>query len=359
MSEVISINSEQFSELPIERLLDKLAGVTNVRLFIDKPVRSDGVRSLLTIAAMARAKAILEVEFPYGTATREVAESLDACLLGPLLWKDAPRRNLKFSVEKLNRSSQFYNYPEKRLLYIHPARLSSRRREEFRADLALALRKSAVFLPDSVFNALALIGFELNSNAEEYGALDEHGVEVESFRLFCVSIQSQLNSQEATLAKTYLNEYATTHTPGEAWLQVIVADGGVGMAYPSYFVRENFDSRGIRNIYLATPDEEQAHLRLVLDDFTSTKRTFGRRLNLQTAVGEGTKIVRFQIAGVRGFAGVRTGRCAATWWHTSRTLTAEEFYRLGRFEVQSLDAAVFKGTVWQVLIPLDTQFGLL
>lgn len=359
MSRKTSFTSDEYNELPVEELVDELADVRSVRLHIDKPVKSDGVRSFLVLSAIARADAVLEIEFPFGTASREVADSLDACLLGPFLWSSAPRRNLKVSVNAIGQPDLYYADPQRNLLFTHTSALSSRNREEFRTDLALAMRRAAIFVPESVFNALSLIGFELNSNAEEYGALNEFGEEVPTFRVFAVSIQPQLQPEVATLATTYLEQYASTHTSGDAWLQVIVADAGVGMAYPSYFVRESSDSRVERNIYSVTPAEEQAQLRLVLEDYTSTKRTFGRRLNLQTAVGEGTKIVRFQIAGVRGFAGVRTGRCTAMWWHTSRTLTAEEFHRLGRFEVQSASAGPLRGTVWQVLIPLDTQFGLL
>jgi hypothetical protein len=130
------------------------------------------------------------------------------------------------------------------------------------------------------------------------------------------------------------------------------------MPYPSYYVSSVGQNRVNHDVYKADISEERKQLKFVLEEYESTKGRFGRRLNMQTVAGEGTKIVRQQIAGVRGFAGVRTGRCAATWWHASRTLTPREFRMLPKFEVLPITRALFSGTVWQILIPLDTQFSL-
>jgi hypothetical protein len=356
----LSLSADELQNATIDELLTEAVQARSLRLVIDKPVECDAVRVILLISVAARNGALVKVEFPYGQATRESAEALDRILLGPLLWSSAPRRNLSLSGTELRNRQIYFADPERKVFWSHTSDLSARTREEFRTDLANGLRAAQIFVPATVFNALSSIGFELNSNAEEYGALDEEGQVTDSFRVFSVSLQASLPPSQSILAAKYLHEYASTHDRGRAWIQVIVADSGVGMAYPNYFVRStSADPREEKNIYRRSVREEQTQLGLVLEDYSSTKNSFGRRLNLQTAIGEGTKIVRHQIAAVRGFVGVRTGRCQATWSHASRTLTTEEFYRLGRFEVSDIASALFLGTVWQVLIPLDTQFGLL
>jgi hypothetical protein len=148
--------------------------------------------------------------------------------------------------------------------------------------------------------------------------------------------------------------------PDTPWLELIVVDSGMGMGYPAHQIWARQSGSQVEDLYSTPAFEEQRRLFLVLNEPISTKGKWGKAINLQTSTGEGTIFIRDRLGGVGGYAAVRAGRSLAHWYTATRTFDHlhRRASRREPYTVVQQEYSPFFGTAWQILIPLETQFGL-
>jgi hypothetical protein len=230
--------------------------------------------------------------------------------------------------------------------------------DAFQSDLVPFLQKAGIVLPRAFLAALTTIGFEAQSNAEEYGFRSYRYNEDAAFRIIA-GIQHEVSKDVAPLAAEYFGEYFRAgHSPKTRWLELLVVDGGVGLAYPRYKKLAEESQWPEGDVYLTDYATERTMLNLVLNKGESTKGLWGRIINRHTVMGQGIKMIRFRLATARACALVRSGRAFASWYHPKQQLQSVDFANLPEYESSELEGELYYGTAWQVLLPLDPQLDL-
>ncbi len=354
-----SLTSSQFSALSYDDIVRLGSSGGEVALHVSDPLPHDPMRVGLLLACMSRHDGTLTVTFQHTPVTSPIALSLKRSMLGPLLWGSNSPKAITIPTANLARADLAVTDPESRLVCVHSSKLDPTNPDDFQADLVDYLRASRLPLGGFILGALTTVAFEASSNAEEYSPFYTPSDSADVFRFVALQRHESPTRLLAPLAQDYFASYhAAGHADTAGWLELTVVDAGMGIAYPSYYLLPEQLRGPNRDVYQANPVEESTRLQLVLDEITSTKGAWGRVLNRHTAVGQGTRYIKFRLAAVRGFASVRTGRFSAQWSYPRVEISSRDVAQLPMYTVSSQATSLFVGTAWQVLIPLNTQLAL-
>lgn len=352
----LRVSSADLAEGDFESVIRSIRGIRDLEVRFGGAKQPSVLRIAVLLAAAAHEKVYLRLRFDGSTSdiARQQRSSPIRAFYG-----DRPTADLdvwlQTGLERVHESVDSANGT----ITARCATLSTTDRDAFQVDLLSRLRLARVPLPASVLGTVVTAMFEACTNAEEHGAILEKDGERTQLRVFSLRYLRGTPNPSTSLDKAYLDSLLTHgRTAPTAWIEAIVLDSGMGLSYPAYFVRARQEGRANADIYLADPAEERVRLRMLLNEGLSTKGQWGRSLNLQTRAGDGTRLLRFQLASVRGFAQVRTGRSLAGMYYSSATLTARERAQMSAFEVVDEEYSLCRGTVWHMLIPLDTQLQL-
>jgi hypothetical protein len=355
----VQFSSEDISGLSAEHLIEAADQADDVVLTFDSPVRAECLKIALLVATLSRRERIVRVEFGRNGANENLLQSLRQTLLGPLIWRNERPGPVRVLSTTLGRSDMRFADRASHVLCLSSGALDSHTREAFQADLALWLREAGILISDGIFGRVAAIAFEANSNAEEHGAVRIDDPTRPVSRFLAAVIHRRLPSELSPTIATYTRQYyASGHSADTGWLEILVVDAGMGMAYPSHYQFALETGRISTNVYEADPAEEQQRLGRVLEDYVTTKGAWGRVLNNQTTAGEGTKLIKVRLGTLRGYASVRTGRCIAHWYNSDLHFGAAERAQLSPYTVEREALHLFHGTAWQILVPLNPQFTL-
>jgi len=352
----IVITATDLSSLDSDQLLSRVGRSSHVDIRLDEPVRDDAFKFAVLVSALAHDSRRLTVATP--PRRSRAYTSVQSSLLGTLLWGMADPEPLDLQTDQLTLTGSRASEASRRFC-AHSSQLSSNTREEFRDDLAVGLRGAGIRVSTQQLGEIAALAFEANSNAEEHGAQRLESPEASVLRFIVVTAYDAFGEHVAPSATHYFDAYTRAgHSREKGWLELIVADSGMGMAFPSYYRLAAKSRWDAANIYDENADVERLRLQLVLEDAVSTKGEWGRVLNRQTAVGEGTRWIKFLLGSLRGYASVRTGRSVATWFYPfasfeGRRRAQPDSYMLGNDELP-----MYGGTAWHILIPLNTQLAL-
>lgn len=333
------------------------SGSGSAQLTIRGPIIASSYACGVTLAALSRLDGTLSVVFE-GSPSQETIDSIRSTIFGPVLWPHATPRDITIRCRDIrvrqpigSRKDGLFCAPTSALRNDHP--------EAFVADLSKLLISSGIVLPRSALTTIGAIAFEASSNAEEYGCISSAQEGGETFRLISARVtnsQSQLDSPH--FPEYFLRYVEEGHAQDEQWVELIVIDAGVGIAYPRHFVLAKDSGWESADLYSKKVVVERLHMQQVLDDVTSTKGLWGRVINRHTAVGQGTRFIKFRLAMSRGFAMVRSGRLAARFYYAKATATSGDFNSLPPYEIGQIEYPLFLGTAWQVIVPLKAQYGL-
>jgi hypothetical protein len=337
--------------------LEKTSG--DCRFVLDGAIVADVFKMALFLGAISRRQGLLQLRIPKRTP-QTVLVNLMSTILGQIAWSEGRPSDRDIETENLISTAAAATDAERGVFVTAPSLLASHSRIAFQADLARLLRASGMVVPETAHGAIATIAFEACSNAEEYGAMDETGSIPVASRFFAGKLHNSLRPGDLhESAHYFLEKYvASGHASASRCLELVIADAGVGMSFPSYRVSARSLGRANSDVYQAEIAEEQLKLDMLLNSDESTKGQWGRLLNHETARGEGTKFMKFRLAAVRGYAAVRTGRCLAEWSYFRPELKAIDRAAFPPYYVHSRMKTLYRGTVWHILIPLDTQLAL-
>jgi hypothetical protein len=353
------LDSDGLSEFNADRFFASLIDAESVVLRISRPIGIDAATMAMAMASIWREGRPIEVDFGRKPPSARTIASLNRAFLAPLLWGEAPPLSGVFRRDDIMNHGVPVFDTMNRLLLTFPSRFHFTNRPTFQATLAASLSRSEIQVPETVIAAVSTILFEIASNVEEYGAYQTELGGPTAFRFMAAQVHDALGEAIAPTARQYLDEYyAAGHARVPGWLQIVVADAGPGLAYPSYLAFARATSRANTDIHSADSAEEIQRFHLVLNSSESTKGTWGRVLNRETRRGEGTKFIRFRLAAVRGYASCRSGRSHAEWWYARPAIGPDDFKGLRGYDVHEAGTVPFRGTTWHLLVPLNPQLAL-
>jgi hypothetical protein len=322
---------------------------------LNKSLRLQPYYAAIIVSALARDEKAIAIRFGKLGLTRALSESLRSSGLSHLLWPDIPQECDQDSSGLFIRKSKFD--PGNQSVSAHPSFFDCTDRERYQLDLGKKLRFAGIPGIGTHLFAAGAIGFEVNTNAEEHGCVRVDSSR-ETYRAVLAFYRREITEVQSPDASTFLLAYKKSgHSLNTGWLELIVVDSGMGVVYPSYHVSLHGVKRKT-DIYHDSPADERGRLGLVLNRTLSTKGEWGRIVNTQTAVGEGIKLLKIRLAPVRGYAGVRAGRCGAYWGFPEMLFGPAQRSRLIPYDLLPSDYPLFLGTAWHILIPLQAQFTL-
>jgi hypothetical protein len=229
----------------------------------------------------------------------------------------------------------------------------------FQGYLTRQLAKVGIAVPSSVYGALSTIAFEAAMNAEEHGSVPIDGALRNPRRVLAACLRAKPRDVLPSASSEYIEEYrAHGHSDPQFWLELVVADTGVGIAYPSYRSIATRAGRTDQDLYRATFAEERMRTQILLNSKLSTKGEWGRTINRETASGDGKNLIRLQLSAVRGFVSVTAGRTQSVCWYAKATRTPTDLGEL-RYEVLDVEQPLLRGTIWHLILPVDQQFSLM
>lgn len=235
--------------------------------------------------------------------------------------------------------------------------------ERFDVSLRGELQRCGILVPDYTWGAIATVLYEAATNAEEHGSriLDDQ----QESRIRLVGI-SWLREPPSTLDRPDLMGYQDKFVqhydlPVAGWLHASVVDSGMGIPFPShrFFAQRQGWSEESWNVYSAPHAVEFERLRRVLNTYESSKGgDWSRSINTVTPPGYGTRLIQHRLGFARGFASVRTGRGRGYWFWGGAHFDSHERGDPPPYEVEAA-STTFRGTAWEVLVPLSQQLRLL
>jgi hypothetical protein len=232
----------------------------------------------------------------------------------------------------------------------------------FRRTLATLFLQAHIKLPPELFGLVSRLLFEMSLNAEEHGGYripQQSPPAVVPRHIGVVHHTATLRYVGGNAAEYFRKYLSVFSKPEGGWLEIVVGDGGMGIAFPSYFVETQGSKGSGEDIYGKSHTFEISRLNRLLRQGISTKGSWGRQISTQTRPGMGTEVIRQQFGAARAFATVRTGRSiihsdyrddvGVASWDGSPT-----------YAVSTDPLPCFLGTTWQLLVPVTSllQFQL-
>ena len=360
MPTTLTVRSRELNELDIGEFLRALRSAGDVRLTLDVPLRLDAVGMAMVVATASRGRGKLTVDFASRSPSSSVMASVHESLLAPLIWGSSAPGPRELSRRAMLAEEPIVIDPANRTFCAHTARLALSGRLAFQADLERLCRASRIVVPGSVYGAISTIAFETASNAEEYGAFEaDDSAPPTALRYLAARVHEGTPVAVSASASRYVDAYVSAgHSKPGRWLELLIVDAGVGMAYPSFHVMAVERGWPNHNVFSEPLGEEQARLNVILNSRESTKGRWGRIINSETSKGEGTRFVMLRLSAVRGYAALHTGRSKAEWWYARPERTPRDVASLPPYNVLDESQPFFGGTIWHVLVPLDTQLRL-
>lgn len=353
---MLILSGAEYSALEYDDLLLAIQSADGLHLRIDSEIAPDCLRTLLTLATLSAERKSLRIDL---TAVRRAAvlASLHKALLAPLAWTTrAPKSgdiNLGAVTPALDLASEEHRY-----FVAHTSHLRATKPDAFQADLVAHLRRARIILPKTFLASLTTIGFEAHSNAEEYGYRSFNSADEVSFRVIA-GVVHEARQGIAPLAAKYFDDYvAAGHSATTRWLELLVVDAGVGLVYPRFTVLASGAQWPNQDVYAGDHATELYLLDMILNKGATTKGSWGRVVNRHTAPGQGMWQIKYRLATSRSCAIVRAGRSVAYWYQPRLTLKSLEIAELPGYEASRDLKTLFRGTAWQILLPLDPQFEL-
>lgn len=341
------------------QVLEAISEVELVRLRLDTEPRVDSQSLLSLMMAICRHDRQLSVSMPAGPRASAIAAGLYRTFAGYLLWNGKDPHEFETS------SADLFNRMRSTILrhgegfVVQPKDLSLHSRMGFQADLERLFRSAGIEVSPTIYGAVATIAFEAILNAEEHGSFDLLGHRINAPRFLGAQLHRGFGRSVAPSAWRYLESYvAAGHAEQSGWLELVIADGGVGIPYPSFHVFATQKEWSETDIFRTPLSQERERLERLLNLPESSKGEWGQVVNLETARGDGTRFIKVRLAAVRGYASIRTGRFLAEWWYSKTKVRADDFASLPAYEVYSEAMPLLRGTIWRVLVPLQTQLTL-
>lgn len=359
---MLRIASQRLGSDSADRLLRAVETADEVVFDFDRSFRADALKIVTIVCALSRRPRQVAIRFADETISPGLRDALGRNLFAALLSPsrlDAAGKTLS-SDEIASRTTPYVD-AERKLFCVSTADLSSKTRESFHSDLGKWMVAARIAIDPSVSERIAMLAYEANANAEEHGSIrlteaksfDDSPV----FRCFAVILH---DSSEATLppaASEYVEQYERHHSWRTRWLEIIVADAGMGLTYPAFLLRAKALSSTCTDVYEANVLAERAQFEEVLTKGMSTKGFWGHQQSASGAVGQGIGLIKRNIARLRGCAVVRAGRCQAAVSYTE-TAFDEAKVRSTGYALDATEHPVLRGTIWHMLVPLDQQLQI-
>ena len=360
----MKISHQQLSA-PLLPQVAALSGEDPVQIQLRGAVDIDALTTLILACLLSRKTAPILIDIAGNALTSSAQESLHRSLFIPLLLPKGLSKG-KYEIDPAEVAVR-ENFIVPKVLLLPAEALVCNNSREFQRLIAQAFRRAEIVVPTELLILLSSIGFEATLNAEEHGSVRLGGGESnEGIRGFAAMVHADGTTLDSR-AREYVSQYvAQFRRPEGGWLEIIVIDNGMGLAYPNFYLSAL--ERGLDNphLYTTNPAIERARLEEALKDGFTTKGRWGKLVSTQTRPGAGTEVIRKRLGSVRGYSALRTGRSAATWSYlrprvayVRNTLRGDHPDNIQPFIIQTVQPEfVFEGTAWQFVIPLTAQAEL-
>lgn len=353
----VKISAQLLATASLDALLKRIQDADEVSFQLNVSFSADLPKILMFAAALSRRERRLNVYFAEGGPSDGVRESLAQTLLGPVLGhvtetrEGMPSRDVGFQ-------QRGYVDPQRRLFCTPSARLDCESREEFLHDLSDWMRAADVVIPRPILMRIAALAFEVNQNAEEHGSI-RVGDASEVFRCLVARVHDRLGPELVPSARDYMRTYHEHgHAQGTRWLELIVVDAGMGLAFPGFYVRAQAMKSSTIDVYEAGWDAERGMFSEMLCKERSTKGHWGTSRSAQTPTGMGHRLILRNVLRMRAYAAVRAGRCLGSLSYPQTADPTVSELSEANYEVDTTEYEMFGGTAWHLLVPLDQQLTL-
>lgn len=355
---MLALSATEYSSLGYDELLEAIETANGLEIQINEAVTPDCLRTCLVLASLAAQQKRLRITFRSKVLSRALVRSLHESLLAPLVWKDNLLTSCEVEASGLVTDGLKTVNKEHRYFVAHTSHLRATKPDAFQADLVIQLRDAGIVLPGAFLAALTTIGFEAHSNAEEYGYRSFTESDLVPFRVI-TAIVHENHEGIAPLAQRYFEAYTQSgHSLATRWLELLVVDAGVGLAYPRYARLAAASGWDNEDLYARGHSAELTMLRIVLEKAGTTKGQWGRVINRHTMPGQGLGQIKRRLSLARACAIVRAGRSMAHWYNPQLELEKIGRGDLSPYEPSERMHAFFRGTAWQFLLPLDPQIAM-
>jgi len=322
-----------------------------IRLVLSGPIKADVLDVMVLYTALSGFADIVEVERLPDSRFYVAERSYTESAFNPLFIRGEDRvAEVSFAAP---------HYVTRGVICTAAEAVLSASFDTFRANVAKLLRHAEIPIPENLLGLVTRLAFETVLNAEEHGSARVGPAAIRPLvpRLLGIvhhkSTLSYLSGNVARYVEKYLNHFSR---PEGGWLEVVVADGGMGVAYPGYFVVSARNGVG-ENLYVQPYSFERMRLEKALQRGASTKGKWGRQISTQTRPGMGMEIIRQQFGEARAFANLRSGRARVQSMY-SDTLGSEHWDSSPKYLVSNEPDVCYYGTAWQLLIPITTRYEL-
>jgi hypothetical protein len=343
-----------------DELVAVLGQADDVAIELDTSFRLDSVSAIQLACVLSRRTRSINLTLPE-TPSAGLRDSLARSFLGPLMWGSASPHSLTLSSDDLSSRVTAYVDPERNLFCLSTSLLDSRTREGFQSDLGKWMVAAKILIDERIYQRIAAMTYEANANAEEHGSVrlsDSMGIDTRPvFKCFAARLHDEPGAALSSRARTYLREYLTHFAKRTRWLEIVVADAGMGLTFPRYALRAQALKSPRQDVYEDSFIAERGQFDEILARKVSTKGFWGRAHSTSSAIGEGTTLIKRNIAQLRAFGEVRAGRCSATVYY-SGAATDEGRIRSLEYVSDSRERPLFMGTAWHLLVPLDQQLQM-
>lgn len=359
---ILRISSQRLGTQDAEDLVRAVESADEVVFDLDRSFRADALKIVMLICAATRRERQITLQFGGVAPSAGLRESLDRSLVTAFL--PQPENTLttgSFASGEIAARSTPYVDRGRHLLCISTSDLDCKTRDGFYSDLAKWAVAAGIGVHTSIMRRVAMLAYEPNANAEEHGSVrltDAKSFDAKPvFRCFAAILSDEPGTPLPPSAAAYQERYQRSHEARTRWLQIIVADAGMGLAFPAFLLRAQAMNSSCKDVYEADYDAERAQLEEILTKGVSTKGFWGNQLSGSGAVGQGMTLIKRNVARLGGFASVRAGRCQATVSYTGPAFD-EAAVKSISYEVDRAERPVFRGTLWHLLIPLDQQLQM-
>lgn len=356
---MLNLSLPEIAAAPIAELLRGLQTESQVRLHVHKPAWLDALRAAQFAIALSRPDIEIELDVESGSKGEKAFDSFSHSGLAALFANAAPGAKIHMRGTELRASAEATIDAARRLLVVQPSTLAAYRRIPFQQALLSLFTDAGIEPHKTVKHALATICFEATTNAEEHGVTDEEGAPKDQLRYLFARINDGHGERLAPEAAEYLSSFHSQQPRSRGWLELVVADSGLGICYPSYYLSARDTNRSNCNVYQADIAEEHVRLARILNtNAESTKGRWGRVFNRETEKGDGTKFIKFRLSAFSGYAAIRTGRSMAEWYFAKPERTPQDVEDFGPYSVHDREYPLLKGSIWYFLAPLTPQLAL-
>ena len=353
----MTLSANALATKPVDQVITEMGG-SDVVFDVGQSFRTDCFASVMLACALSRTARQVTLKLPVTGVSDGIEESFARSLLGPLIWRSTRPSAGSISSDEIAGTALAHVDRDRHLFAVSTSLLESRTPSAFQADLARWMVAARISVDASVFDRVAALTYEANANAEEHGSTRlTHAKTFDGrpvFRCFAMRLHDEPSTPLSPMAGRYLQEYARHFSQRTRWLEVVVGDSGMGIAYPRFLLRAQSMRSSITDIYQASFHAEAGQLDELLTKTTSTKGYWGRAQSTYGPVGQGFSLMKRNLVRLRGFGAVRAGRCAATI-ACANAIFSESEERSVEYTVVGEELPQFGGTVWSLLLPLDQQ----